>query len=149
VVVVAAAHPRGRDLVRDGVELRRELLPVVGRLAELLVDPGADQVLVPDRLVVLDRLREGVALEGVDGGVGAAALQSVVVEELAHLGRAAVVVPGELDRLVPEALDGLQRPGQVLLAVVADRVELDSELVRRAAGVHVPPARHDLDVAWP
>ncbi len=89
--------------------------------------PGADEEWVAQRLVELDRLFQFVAVKGVPPRVRTAALQAVGVEHLAQLLSVPPVVTGELDSLVAHLGNCRQNAGQVFLALLADRIELQPD----------------------
>ena len=108
--------------------LVEELGPVEPLLLGLgLVHPRHDEELVADGAVELDGLLELVALNGVVRRVRAAGDEAVVIEQLAQFLGAAAVIAGELDALVADLRHRGQRAGQVGLALLAHRVELQAD----------------------
>ena len=110
--------PIGLALAASSVKSLAGLLDCLGRGEPLVRQPGDDQVLVAERLVELDGALQGVARERVQPGVGAAALQAVVVEQLAQVLGLAAVVAGELDALVAHLGHRFEHARQVLAALV-------------------------------
>ena len=102
-------------------------------------------------LVEFDGLLELVAQDGLVGRVGAAGDEAVVIEQLAQFLGAAAMIAGELDSPVADLRHRGQRAGQVGLALLAHRVELqaDGDLLARGGLGHGCDAEAEGDAEAP
>jgi hypothetical protein len=124
--VVADAHAQLFGLRGDPVELLGRVEPTLGALGP---EAGDDEEGVAQDVMELGRGLQGVAGDGLDPRVRAAALEAVVIQqpsELLGLGVPAVVA-GELDALVAHLADGFEDGRQALGRLLPDRIELDPD----------------------
>jgi hypothetical protein len=127
VIVVAKEHVLCICFLGQFVEKFCGFEPGLWRVPVLIRQPWYDEVLVAESFVEFDCFVEVVAEQCIESCVCAAAGQAVVVEYFAHLFCVAVVVAGELNTHIAHLSDGFDGAGQVLGAIVADRVELEAD----------------------
>ena len=118
-------HPERLERGRDRVHLVRQRLALLG-VGECRV-ARHDEEAAPDGLVEVDRRLQRVAPQRVHAHVGAGGLELQRLELRGEAGRIAgvVVVARELHAVEPHGRHLVERGVEVLLAVVADRVELE------------------------
>ena len=127
VIVVADLHLVWFDFFRQLVEHIGGVFPAFDRAVLFPIEPGDDQVFVADDLIELDGPRQVVAEQRVELGMGAAAFQTVVIEQLANVLCAIVIVAGEFNALVAYVGDGFNCARQVLLAIRPDGIQLQAQ----------------------
>ena len=98
---------------------------------------------MPDRVRRVERRRQLVRSERGVVDVRGRSGQAVGGERLLHLLRRVIEIPCELDFLVANRGDLRQRPGEVLLEIGSDRVQLHADVAgskpRRRPGSRAPP----------
>src|SRR5262245_45648671 len=133
VVVIGKAEARGPRLFAESVEQVRGGAVAPQRPAFLLREPGDDEVLVPDLARRLQRAPP-VLPGSLDRHVGGGRGEPGRAEGGAGGLRAPAVVAGELDFAEADGGEPAQRPLEVLLQKVPDRVELYADRPRPGRG---------------
>jgi hypothetical protein len=127
VVVVADLHFVRFDFFRQLVKHIGGVLPAFGRVVLVRIKPGNDQVFITDDFIELNSPRQVVSEQRIELGMGTAAFQSVIIQQLANVFCTIIVVTGEFDAVIANVGDGFDSTRQVLLTFRPDGIQLQAQ----------------------